>query len=239
MQTAMLENLSRMIDISGVRADVTYGELERIVAAAKHYRFVCVFAMPCFTKRMVEALAGEPDIAVGGAVGFPSGAETSSTKVAITRELVSMGVDELDMVINIGALKSGDLQYVYDDIRAFVDAASGKITKCILEVAHLDNDEIRRGAETAVRAGVGYIKTGTGWANKPTTVEAVRLIRVAIGDAAKIKAAGGIRTLDSILQMVNAGCSRFGIGLNSVIAIMKEADMRLGRLDDFSLDQPS
>ena len=99
----------------------------------------------------------------------------------------------------------------------------------------LRDDEIRRASEAAVRAGVTYVKTGTGWANKPTTVETVRLIKSTIGDAAKIKAAGGVRTLDTMLEMIEAGCDRFGIGLRSILSIMKEVDGRLGRQDDFAL----
>lgn len=235
MDNERLNHIARMVDISGVRADVTLGELNQIVAAARHYRFICAFAMPCFTPRLVEMLSGEPDIMVGGTVGFPSGADTTRMKVLTAREQVAAGVDELDMVINIGALKSGLNEMVYDDIRAVVDAAEGKPTKCILEIAYLSDDEIRRGAELAVRAGVSFVKTGTGWASKPTTVETIRLIRDAIGDAARIKAAGGVRTLDTMLAMADAGCSRFGIGLRSIMGIMKEVDARLGREDTFSL----
>ena len=236
MEQELLNRIARMVDISGVRADVTLTELNQIVAAAKHYRFICAFVMPCFTNRLVELLRDETDIAVGGTVGFPSGADTTTIKVANAQEQLAAGVDELDMVINIGALKSGLYQTVYDDIRAVVDVARGKPTKCILEIAYLTDDEIRKGSELAVRAGISYVKTGTGWANKPTTVETIRIIRDTIGDNAKIKAAGGVRTLDTMLAMIDAGCSRFGIGLRSIISIMKEVDARLGRVDDFALD---
>lgn len=93
-----------------------------------------------------------------------------------------------------------------------------------------------RPSEAAVRAGVSYVKTGTGWAGKPTTVDTIRLIKSTIGDAAKIKAAGGVRTLDTMLEMIDAGCDRFGIGLRSIRSIMKEVDNRLGRKDDFTLE---
>ena len=105
-----------------------------------------------------------------------------------------------------------------------------------MEVAYLTDDEIRQASEAAVRAGVSYVKTGTGWAGKPTTVDTIRLIKSTIGDAAKIKAAGGVRTLDTMLEMIDAGCDRFGIGLRSIMSIMKEVDDRLGRKDDFTLE---
>ena len=231
----ILKNLGRMIDISGVRTDVTLGEVDQIVAAAKHYRFICAFVMPCFTPRLVGMLKDSPDIFVGGTVGFPSGADTTTIKVQNAKEQIAAGVDELDMVINVGALKSGLYSMVEDDIRAVVGAANGKPTKCILEVAYLTDDEIRRGAELAVKAGIDFVKTGTGWAEKPTTVETIRLIKSVIGDSAKIKAAGGVRDLKTILAMIDAGCSRFGIGLRSIVSIMKETDKRLGRVDDFSI----
>ncbi len=234
-QSELLRTIARMVDISGVRTDVTLTELEHIVLAAKHYRFICAFVMPCFTKALVDLLADEKDIGVGATVGFPSGADTTAIKVATAKDMLAVGADELDMVINVGALKSRLDNMVYQDIRAVVDAAQGKPTKCILEIAYLTDDEICRGAELAVRAGVNYIKTGTGWAGKPTTVDTIRLIKGTIGDSALIKAAGGVRTLDTMLEMISAGCSRFGIGLKSIISIMKEVDQRLGRQDDFTL----
>lgn len=128
MDNEQLRHIARMVDISGVRADVTLGELNQIVAAARHYRFICAFAMPCFTPRLVQMLSGEADIMVGGTVGFPSGADTTRLKVLGAREQLAAGVDELDMVINIGALKSGLSELVYDDIRAVVDAADAGTT---------------------------------------------------------------------------------------------------------------
>lgn len=165
---------------------------------------------------------------VGGVVGFPSGADTTFVKVADARDLLAAGVDELDMVINVGALKSGRYDQVRNDIRAVVDAGQGTPVKAILEIAYLTRDEIRRGSLLAVEAGASYIKTGTGWAGKPTTVDTIRLIKETVGDSAKIKAAGGVRSLDVLLEMVDAGCSRFGIGLSSALKIIEEARMRLG-----------
>lgn len=223
-----LLKIPRIIDISGVRTDVTIKEINEIVDVAKQFQFVCTFAMPCFTRYLVEQLADEPDIMVGGVVGFPSGADTTFVKMADAKEMISYGVDELDMVINVGALKSGNYDLVKEDIRAVVEAAGGMPVKSILEVAYLTDDEIRRGSLLAVEAGVTYVKTGTGWAGKPTTVDHIKLIRSTIGDAAKIKAAGGVRTLDTLLEMVDAGCDRFGIGLKSVMHILEETYTRAG-----------
>ena len=235
--SGILETIHRRVDISGVRADVSIQELDQIVTAAKHYNFICAFALPCFTQYLVDELKDYPEIHVGATVGFPSGADTTSIKVASAKEQIAMGVDELDMVINIGAAKSGRFDLVENDIRAVVEAADGKYpVKSILEICYLTDDEIKRASEAAVRAGVTYVKTGTGWGNKPTTVDTIKLIKSTIGDSALIKAAGGVRTLDTMLEMIDAGCDRFGIGLRSIIKIMKEVDERLGRVDPFTLD---
>ena len=231
-----LKTIARAVDISGVRTDVTIREIDHIVAACREYHFIFAFAMPCFTPYLKDRLADLPDVMVGGVVGFPSGADSTAIKVQTAKEHLRTGCDELDMVINVGALKSGMYQAVEDDIRAVVEAGEGKPVKSILEIAYLTDDEIKRGAELAVRAGVTYVKTGTGWANKPTTVETIRLIRSAIGRSALIKAAGGVRTLDTMLEMMDAGCSRFGIGLRSIVSIMDEVDARLNIHRDFNVE---
>ncbi|MDR1132330.1 MAG: deoxyribose-phosphate aldolase [Oscillospiraceae bacterium] len=230
MQELDLSSIPRFIDVSGVRTDVTLDEIDQIAAAARAHHFVAAFAMPCFTRLLVKQLEDVEDVMVGGVVGFPSGADTTFIKVADTKEMLSMGVDELDMVINVGALKSGRYDMVMNDIKAVVETADGKPVKTILEVCYLTDDEIMRGAELAVRAGAAYIKTGTGWGPTPTTVETIRLIKRTIGDAALLKAAGGVRTLSTLLEMVDAGCSRFGIGVNSALKIVEEAYARTGLL---------
>lgn len=233
----VLQTIHRHVDISGVRADVTLQEVEQIAAAARHYQFICAFAMPCFTPALIGLLRDEPEVRVGATVGFPSGADTTFIKVASAKEQIAMGVDELDMVIDVGALKSGLYDTVERDIRAVVEVADGRYpVKSILEIAYLTDDEIRRGSEIAVKAGVTYVKTGTGWASKPTTVETIKIIKSTIGDGALIKAAGGVRTLDTMLEMMDEGCDRFGIGLRSIMSIMKEVDARLGRNDSFTLE---
>ena len=223
MDMNLVNKLPRMIDISAVRTDVTIDEIYKIIEVAKLYRFICVFAMPCFTDILIRELKDESDILVGGVVGFPSGADTTEIKVSQANNLINMGCDELDMVINVGALKSGDYSKVKEDIEAIVKVANGIPVKAILEIAYLTDDEIIKGSRLAVDAGVTYVKTGTGWGPKPTTVETINIIKNEIGDEALIKAAGGTRSLDTVLQMIDAGCDRFGIGLNSALSILSEA----------------
>lgn len=129
------------------------------------------------------------------------------------------------MVQNITALTHGDYQDVANDIAA-VKAAIGEIPlKVILEVSYLNDYQIQKGAEIAVASGASFVKTGTGWGPKPSTVEHIKLIRDAIGTSAQIKAAGGVRTLNTVLEMIDAGCTRFGIGVNSSESILREAGL--------------
>lgn len=220
-------DIARMIDISAVRTDSTPDEVRRVAEAAMKYDFICAFALPCFTGELKELLRDRRDIMVGGVAGFPSGAETTESKVFTARQLLALGVDEIDMVINVGALKAGRYGAVKDDIKAVVESCSVPV-KAILEVAYLTDGEIRAASRIAVEAGAAYVKTGTGWAGRPTTVETIRLIKSEIGDAAKIKAAGGVRELSTLLDMVQAGCSRFGIGLGSAVRIIEEAAAQSG-----------
>lgn len=218
-----IERLAKMIDISGVQANVTLDEIDKIVATAIKYHFICAFAMPCFTSLLSKKLEEYPEILIGGVVSFPSGAETTSIKIYQAQEMIRNGADELDMVINIGAMKSKKYDLVFDDICAVVEVAEGKPVKSIIEASYLTDYEIAKASEIAVKAGVEYVKTGTGWA-KPTTIEMIKIIKNTIGDSAKIKAAGGIRKLDTILKMIDAGCSRFGLGCQTALDIMKEVE---------------
>lgn len=228
MQEFEAAKLPRIIDISAVRTNVTKHEVEQMIQIAKQFRFVCVFAMPCYTPRLIEAFQDDEDIHVGGVVGFPSGAETTSIKVKQAKELIEMGCDEIDMVINVGALISGDYAYVKEDIEAVVNCADNIPVKAILEISYLTDQQIEKGSLLAVEAGVTYVKTGTGWGNKPTTPATIKVIKDSIEDRALIKAAGGARTLDSVLAMIQEGCSRFGIGVSSAMNILKEAYEREG-----------
>lgn len=225
MEDMFYKKLSRCIDISCVKANHTRNEIDEMIESAIKYQFVCVFALPAFTKYIAEQLKGETAVNIGGTVGFPTGADTTASKVFQAKELLSFGVDELDMVINITQMKSHNYELVYEDIKSVVEAAGSKPVKSIIETAYLTEDEIRKASEIAEKAGVSFIKTGTGWAGQPTTVEQIRTIKEVVQDRVKIKAAGGIRSLETLIQMKNAGCDRFGIGVSSALKIMEEAKL--------------
>ncbi|MBI9106792.1 MAG: deoxyribose-phosphate aldolase [Spirochaetales bacterium] len=223
-----VNEIPRLIDISAVRTDVQVSEIKLVAEIAVKYNFVCAFAMPCFTGMLINELKSYDSIMVGGVIGFPSGADTTRIKVETAKELIALGCSELDMVINVGELLSGNYDAVYRDIKAVVDTAGGLPVKSILEISYLNDDEIKTGSKIAADAGVSFVKTGTGWAGKPTTVNTIELIREAIGDRALIKAAGGVRSLKDLEAMYAAGCSRFGISVTSALKILEEAHKREG-----------
>lgn len=219
-------NIGKMVDVSTVQTFCGKEENDLLVNIVKKYNCICASPMPYYTKYVIDQLKDRPDIVTTGVVAFPAGAEDTFIKVATAKDMVSLGCKELDMVINVGALKSGDYQAVEDDIRAVVEAANGVPVKTILEICYLTDDEIMRGSEIGVKAGATFIKTGTGWGPKPTTVETIKLIKKTIGDSAFIKAAGGVRDLDTLVDMANEGCNRFGIGYRTAPNILEEAKKR-------------
>lgn len=223
MDHLCLENLSRIIDISCVKQNDTTEDLDRMIAAAKKHDFICAFALPSMTPYLIDHLKGQCSTVAGGTVGFPSGCDTTESKVFQAGQMIDLGCRELDMVINIAQLKSGNTEFVFQDVKAVVDTAAGIPVKAILEVALLTDEEIVTASKIAEAAGAAYIKTGTGWCSKPTQLEHIQLIRSAIQPHTKIKAAGGIRSLTALLEMRKAGCGRFGISVSSALHIMEEA----------------
>ncbi|HEX3021709.1 MAG TPA: deoxyribose-phosphate aldolase [Lachnospiraceae bacterium] len=220
-----IKKLPQMIDISCVKQSDTMENINHMIELAKRYHTICCFTLPGYTHYLIDKLL-ETDILVGGTVGFPSGCDTTESKVFQARELMNMGCDEYDMVMNISRLKSKDISYVYHDIKAVVDTVKTRPVKVILEVTLLTEAEIVLACKVAMEAGVAYVKTGTGWCSEPTTVEHIRLIKDVVKDQVKIKAAGGIRTLDTVIDMYKTGCNRFGIGTDSAIRILEEAEVR-------------
>ena len=171
-------------------------------------------------------IAGDSTPKLGGNVGFPSGGQTTSIKSEETCELVEIGVDEIDMVIDISAHLSGRSLDVFKDIQAVVDAAESKPVKVILECYYLDEKLIRTGCDLAIKAGAAYVKTGTGWTPVGATLGNVTLIKDHVGNAIKIKASGGIRDDKMLLELHRRGASRFGISLNSAVKILSMIERR-------------
>jgi deoxyribose-phosphate aldolase len=168
------------------------------------------------------------DVAVGTVVGFPHGDSTSAIKVAETRDAVANGAVELDMVINIGELRSGHTQYVKDEIQSVAEAAARKaILKVILENVYLTREQIVQACRLAESAGANFVKTSSGFSPRGATPEDVRLMRASVGPGVQVKAAGGVRSLDALLALIDAGATRVG------------ASAAIGMLDEFKQRYPN
>lgn len=209
-----------MIDLSAVKAEQSQAEFDLVLATAKQYQVKCVFVLPAHTEQMVKALQDEPAILVGGVVGFPSGGATTASKVFECQQLVAMGCDEIDMVLNIGWLKSGQFDQCQADIAAVVASAGAIPVKVILECHHLTEQEIIKASELAADAGVAFVKTGTGWAPTGATIENVSLMANAVKGRCEVKAAGGVRDLATLVALHEAGATRFGLGVATALDII-------------------
>ena len=222
-----LKELAQMIEISAVRTDSTLEEVDQMIDAVLEYGCICAAPMPWLDSYTIEKLELFPEIRVLGPVGFPSGASTTANKVREARELIDLGCTEIDMVTNVSALLSGNLDYFYKDVKAVVDECFDVPVKAILEICYLTDEQIRTAADLCAKAGVTFVKSGTGWGPKPTTVETIKIMKEAVGDRCQVKAAGGVRDLDTMLEMIDAGCTRFGLGVRTAISILEEAKERM------------
>ena len=202
-------NLAMMIDHTLLKPDATREEVVALCNEARQYTFASVCVNPAWVRLAADLLKGSP-VKVCTVVGFPLGATTTLTKVMETRDAIANGADEIDMVINIGALKNRQDEWVESDIREVVRAAEGRLTKTIFETALLSDDEVIRACLLAKRAGADYVKTSTGFGPGGATAHHVGLMRKTVGPDVGVKASGGIRDQETARQMVEAGASRIG-----------------------------
>ncbi len=215
-------DIARMIDLSCVRTTSSKADIETMVEAAGRFGFGHVSVLQCFIPYTKQLLAAVPGVFLVGNVSFPSGSDSTSIKIAQAKQLAASGCDEIDMVMNIGKLRSGDLAEVEEDVRAVIAAVDPIPVKVIIEIMVLTPEETAKACTICLRSGATFVKTGTGWAERGTTVEDVRLVKSFVGDRVKIKASGGIRSLDSLVEMFAAGATRFGVNLNSGIKIVEQ-----------------
>jgi len=214
------EQLASMIDHTFLKPFGAAADIEKLCEEALLYRFAMVAVNPAETARCVALLKGS-GIRTGAAAGFPLGQSTSETKAFEMRDAISKGAGEIDMVINLRALRSGDGARVLAEIADLAAAcrSQGVISKVILETCYLTDDEKRRVCRMACEAGVDFVKTSTGFGAGGATVADVRLMREAVGPKMGVKASGGIRTLDDALAMIRAGATR--IGTSSGVALVE------------------
>ncbi len=217
-------NLPALIDHTVLRPEATKSDILRLCNEARQFGFTVVFVPPCYVDDAVAAVAGS-GIRVGIPIGFPLGGHTTKAKVAEAVEAVAHGAQVLDMVINVSRLKSGDRDYVRQDIAEVVRATPGAEHKVILETCYLSRQEKVDGCRLSVEAGADYVKTSTGFGAAGATVEDVKLIKEAVSGGAKIKASGGIRDWNTTRAMLEAGADR--IGTSAGVAIVAEWSARL------------
>jgi deoxyribose-phosphate aldolase len=215
--TLSYEQVAKTIDHSLLRPELTDAELSAGCELARAYHVASVCIKPSGVPLAVEILRGS-DVLVGTVVGFPHGSSATRTKVYEARRALDDGAAELDMVINIGWLRSGEDARVEDDIRAVVAEADGKaLVKVILENAYLTDDEKVRGCRLVEEAGADFVKTSTGFAPSGATLDDLRLMRASVSSRVQVKAAGGVRTLDALLDVLNTGTTRVGATATSTI----------------------
>ncbi|MCD6413105.1 MAG: deoxyribose-phosphate aldolase [Elusimicrobia bacterium] len=201
--------IASMIDHTLLKANATGEQIGKLCEEAKKYNFASVCVNPAYVALASDLLKGSP-VKVTTVVGFPLGATTPTAKAIETRDAIAAGADEIDMVINVGALKSGNYQIVLDDIKAVREASRGHILKVIIETALLTNEEKVKACELAKQAGADFVKTSTGFSTGGATVEDVKLMRSVVGPSMGVKASGGIRSLEDAEAMKKAGATRIG-----------------------------
>ncbi len=211
------EAIASTIDHTILAATAEPHQIERLCDEALKYKFASVCVNPCFTHLVSERLKGS-SVKTCIVVGFPLGANTTDIKIAETKQAVAEGAQEIDMVINIGMLKSGNDDYVEKDIHAVVEAAGDACVKVVLENCYLTDDEKVKACLLSEKAGAPYVKTSTGMGSSGATVEDVQLME-RILPTHKIKAAGGIRNLETAIKMLEAGADR--IGASASIALVE------------------
>ena len=203
-------NYAAYIDHTLLKADATKDQVVTLCEEAKQYSFASVCVNPTWVETAAGLLKGS-DVKVCTVIGFPLGASTSDVKAFETTDAIQKGAQEIDMVINIGALKSGDDAQVRQDIEAVVEAAKGKaIVKVIIETSLLTDNEKRKACELSVAAGADFVKTSTGFSTGGATAENVKLMRGVVGPEMGVKASGGVRSFEDMKQMIDAGATRIG-----------------------------
>ncbi|MED1783047.1 deoxyribose-phosphate aldolase [Brevibacillus fortis] len=213
-------NMNKFIDHTLLKPDATQEMIDKLCAEAREHDFMSVCVNPYWVKRSAELLAGS-DVKVCTVIGFPLGASTIESKAAETRDAIANGATEVDMVLNVGALKSGDLETVKKDIVAVKQAAGDILLKVILETCLLTEEEKVVACKLSVEAGADYVKTSTGFSTGGATVEDIALMRKTVGPNVGVKASGGVRDGETAVAMIEAGASR--VGTSSGVSIVTGA----------------
>jgi deoxyribose-phosphate aldolase len=211
-----MQNLSKTIDHTLLKADATAAEIETLCAEAREYRFCSVCVNSSYVPLAASQLK-DTDVKVCSVVGFPLGAMSTQAKAYEAKVAITEGAEEIDMVIHVGWLKSGELERVEQDIQALREATKGKILKVIFETALISKEEIVILCEICTRVGVDFVKTSTGFSTGGATLEDVALMKASVGDGVQVKASGGIRDYETARAMIEAGATRLGVSAGIAI----------------------
>ncbi|CAH0121243.1 MULTISPECIES: deoxyribose-phosphate aldolase [unclassified Paenibacillus] len=219
------QELAKMIDHTLLKADAAMEAIVKLAEEAKEHRFASVCVNPAWVKTAYEILHDTPDVKVCTVIGFPLGASTPETKAYETANAIANGAGEVDMVLNIGLLKSKRDDLAQEDIVAVVAAAKGKaLVKVIIETSLLTDEEKVRACKLAVAAGADFVKTSTGFSTGGATIEDVALMRRTVGPDMGVKASGGVRSRQDVLAMIEAGANRIGTSSGVAIATGGESN---------------
>lgn len=214
-------DIARFIDHTLLKPDATEEMIENLCDEARKYNFYAVCINPYYVK-LVKKILRNSNVKIATVIGFPLGANTGKIKALEAEESIRDGADELDMVINIAALKNKDYDKVKEDIEEVVKKAKGNaLVKVIIETCLLTEDEKVRACNLSLEAGANFVKTSTGFNGKGATVEDIRLIKSVVGNKMKIKASGGIRDYETAIKMIEAGANR--IGASSSVKIVQDS----------------
>ena len=200
---------NKLIDHTLLKQDATPEQIMKLCFEAKEYDFMSVCVNPAYVP-LAHELLKDSDVKVCTVIGFPLGMNLTKTKVEEAMLAVNQGADEVDMVINVGMLKSENDEYVENEIRLIKESINGKLLKVIIETCLLTDDEKVRACLAAKRAGADFVKTSTGFSTGGATVHDVALMRQTVGEEMGVKASGGVRTHEDLLAMVEAGANRIG-----------------------------
>ncbi len=213
--------VNKYIDHTLLKQDATYDQIEKLCLEALNNEFMSVCVNPCFVQKCAGYLK-QTSVLVCTVIGFPLGANTTETKVFETKDAISKGAQEIDMVINVSTAKEHDYLKIEDEIKAIKDACGNITLKVILETCLLTNEEIVECCLAAKRAGADFVKTSTGFSTGGATVEHIKLMRNTVGKEMGVKASGGVRSASDAKNMIEAGASR--IGTSSGVVIVKDFD---------------
>jgi deoxyribose-phosphate aldolase len=211
------------MDISTVRTHHTLADIEQNVEYAKKYRFINVHVLPCWVKTLSAMLKDVEGVYVGSPIGFPGGGHCTNIKIAEAELLLKDGVEEMDIVMNVGRFRNREYDFVLDELKKIVGITDQSVkTKVIIEINVLNDYEVKKACELVIKSGADFVKTGTGWVPGVANIERVRMIKEFCGSDIKIKVAGGIRSLNEFTTLYEIGVERMGINTKSAIEIIEQ-----------------